>query len=99
LISELYRLRSHNKFAFRNYARVDRIKAIIDPREGEKKVFIDDMLAKQHIRHSTTPYGSGIMMFLKPDGATSACVNHHKLNQLLLLDNLVLPLIDDSLFP
>jgi hypothetical protein len=75
-----------------------KLRPFLTPEMEKLKVFIDEMLAKQHIRHSTSPYGSGIIMVLKQDWLTHVCVNYHQLNRLLPIDNFALPLIDDLLF-
>jgi hypothetical protein len=56
-----------------------------------------EMLKKGHIRPSTSPYGSEIIMILKPDGSTRVCIDYRELKKLLPAKNFAFPLIYDLL--
>lgn len=58
---------------------------------------IDEMLKKDVIQPSTSPWASGIVMVQKKDGSKRFCVDYRKLNDVTLKDAYPLPRIDASL--
>ncbi|MCG8033578.1 MAG: reverse transcriptase family protein, partial [Candidatus Thiodiazotropha taylori] len=58
---------------------------------------IDDMLEKDVIQPSSSPWASGIVMVQKKDGTKRFCVDHRRLNDVTTKDAYPLPRIDDSL--
>lgn len=84
-------LKAHNSFYFR-------------PRrlsfyEKEKlQIILDEMLAKQIIRPSTSEYSSPIILVKKKkNGDLRLCVDYRELNKHIITDRYPLPLIDDNL--
>ncbi|MCG8044653.1 MAG: hypothetical protein JAY66_03025, partial [Candidatus Thiodiazotropha taylori] len=58
---------------------------------------IDDMLQRNVIQPSSSPWASGIVMVQKKDGSKRFCVDYRKLNDVTTKDAYPLPRIDDSL--
>ena len=58
---------------------------------------IDEMLQKDVIQTSSSPWASGIVMVQKKDGKKCFCVDYRKLNDVTTKDAYPLPRIDDSL--
>ena len=58
---------------------------------------IDDMLKKDVIQPSASPWASGIVMVRKKDGTRRFCVDYRKLNDVTTKDSYPIPRIDDSL--
>ena len=58
---------------------------------------IDDMLQKDVIQPSSSPWSSGIVMVQKKDGTKRFCIDYRKLNDVTKKDAYPLPRIDDSL--
>ncbi len=58
---------------------------------------IEDMLEKQVIQPSSSPWASGIVMVQKKDGSKRFCVDYRKLNDLTVKDSYPIPRIDDTL--
>ena len=58
---------------------------------------IDEMLQKDVIQTSSSPWASGIVMVQKKDGKKRFCVDYRKLNDVTTKDAYALPRIDDSL--
>ena len=58
---------------------------------------IDDMLQKDVVQPSSSPWASGIVMVQKKDGTKRFCVDYRKLNDVTTKDAYPLPRIDDSL--
>ena len=63
--------------------------------EADKQ--IDEMLKKDVIQPSVSPWASAIVMVKKKDGSTRFCVDYRKLNDITVKDAYPLPRIDDSL--
>ena len=57
----------------------------------------DDMLQKDVIQPSSSPWSSGIVMVQKKDGTKRFCIDYRKLNDVTKKDAYLLPRIDDSL--
>ena len=58
---------------------------------------INDMLRKDVIQPSSSPWASGIVMVQKKDGSKRFCVDYRRLNDVTLKDAYPLPRIDASL--
>ena len=63
--------------------------------EADKQ--IDEMLRKDVIQKSSSPWASGIVMVEKKDGSKRFCVDYRRLNDITIKDAYPLPRIDDSL--
>ena len=63
--------------------------------EADKQ--IDEMLKKDVIQPSASPWASRIVMVKKKDGSKRFCVDYRKLNDITVKDAYPLPRIDDSL--
>lgn len=61
------------------------------------KVILDDLLAKNIIRSSQSPYSSPIVPVPKKNGELRMCVDYRALNKLTTRDNYPLPLIEDQM--
>ena len=58
---------------------------------------IDDMLERDVIEPSSSPWASGIVLVRKKDGTTRFCVDYRKLNDATIKDAYPLPRIDEIL--
>ncbi|GFX64750.1 retrovirus-related Pol polyprotein from transposon 17.6 [Trichonephila clavipes] len=58
---------------------------------------IEEWLNEGIIRPSSSEYGSPIVMVKKKDGSSKMCIDYRKLNQKLVKDKFLLPLIEDVL--
>lgn len=58
---------------------------------------IDEMLNKNVIQPSTSPWSSGIVLVTKKDGSKRFCIDYRKLNDATVKDSYPLPRIDDTL--
>ena len=70
----------------------------IPPAQREKTTqMLQDMMSKQIIKPSTSPWASPIVLVRKKDGTLRFCVDYRKLNALTRKDAYPLPRIDDAL--
>ncbi|XP_041973936.1 uncharacterized protein LOC121729479 [Aricia agestis] len=58
---------------------------------------IKDLLSKNIIRESESPYSSPVLLVKKKDGSDRMCVDFRALNKITVKDRYPLPLIDDHL--
>ena len=65
--------------------------------QKEVDVHIDDMLKRNVIEPSSSPWASNIVLVKKKDGSTRFCIDYRKLNNVTQNDAYPLPRIDDSL--
>ena len=65
--------------------------------QGEYDTAIQDMLNKNGIEPSTSPWASGVVLVKKKDGSTRFCVDYRNINKVTIKDTYPLPRIDDSL--
>ena len=61
------------------------------------KGYIDEMLGKQYIRPSTSPYAAPVLIVKKPDGGLRVCVDYRALNALTIKNRNAPPLIRETL--
>jgi hypothetical protein len=61
----------------------------------ELKKQLDELLAKGHIRPSTSPYGAPVLFVRKKTGEMRMCVDYRLLNEQTIKDRYALPLIDE----
>ena len=63
----------------------------------EEQALIKEMLDRQVITPSSSPWASGIVLVKKKDGSWRFCVDYRRLNEVTVKDSFGLPRIDDSL--
>ncbi|XP_052734270.1 uncharacterized protein LOC128196752 [Vigna angularis] len=61
----------------------------------ELKKQIEDLLEKQFIRPSASPWGAPVLLVKKKDGGSRLCVDYRQLNKLTIKNKYPLPRIDD----
>ena len=64
---------------------------------NELKRQIQEVLQKGHIRPSSSPYGSPIMLVQKKDGTWRLCIDYRVLNKITVRNRYPIPWIDDLL--
>lgn len=70
----------------------------LSPRELEEvKRQVKDLLARDWIEHSFSPYAAPILFVQKKDGSLRMCVDYRALNKQTVKDRYPLPRIDDLL--
>lgn len=57
--------------------------------------FLEDMLQRKLIRHSTSPAGAPVLFAKKPDGSLRLCVDYRGLNEQTIKNRYPLPRIDE----
>ncbi|KAK3106230.1 hypothetical protein FSP39_015710 [Pinctada imbricata] len=65
--------------------------------DGVVEEHLDDMLKRDVIEPSTSPWASAIVLARKKDGTTRFCVDYRKLNDSTIKDAFPLPRIDETL--
>ncbi|XP_052735477.1 uncharacterized protein LOC128197472 [Vigna angularis] len=63
----------------------------------ELKGQIEDLMDKQFIRSSASPWGAPILLVKKKDGSSRLCIDYKQLNKLTIKNKYPLPRIDDLL--
>lgn len=81
-----------NETPFYSYAR----RLTYHERDELKKI-IDELLKKNIIRHSNSPYASPIVLPKRKDGRYRLCINYKALNKVTTRNNFPLPLIEDCI--
>ena len=61
----------------------------------ELKKQIEDLLGKQFIRPSNSPWGALMLLVKKKDGSSRLCVDYRQLNKMTIKNKYPLPRIDD----
>ena len=61
----------------------------------ELKKEVEDLLEKQFIRPSVSPWGALVLLVKKKDGGSRLCVDYRQLNKLTIKNKYPLPRIDD----
>ena len=61
----------------------------------ELKSQLKDLLDKDFIRPSTSPWGSLILFVKKKDGSLRMCIDYRQLNKVTIKNKYPLPWIDD----
>jgi len=61
----------------------------------ELKKQIEDLMEKQFIRPSTSPWGAPVLLVKKKDGSSRLCVDYRQLNKMTIKNMYALPRIDD----
>jgi len=64
---------------------------------AELKKQIEELLEKQFIRPSASPWGAPVLLVKKKDGSSWLCVDDRQLNKLTIKNKYPLPSIDDLL--
>ncbi|XP_022641613.1 uncharacterized protein LOC106773250 [Vigna radiata var. radiata] len=62
---------------------------------AELKKQIEELLEKQFIRPSVSPWGAPVLLVKKKDGSSRLCVDYRQLNKLTIKNKYPLPRIDD----
>jgi len=62
---------------------------------AELKKQIEELLEKQFIRPSVSPWGAPVLLVKKKDGSSRLCVDYRQLNKLTIKNRYPLPRIDD----
>ncbi|CAH8627089.1 unnamed protein product [Dicrocoelium dendriticum] len=63
--------------------------------QSELQLLIDEMLKKNVVRPSTSPWASPVVLVKKKDGGFRLCVDYRRLNEVTRKDAFPLPRIDD----
>jgi len=62
---------------------------------GELKKQLEELLEKQFIRPSFSPWGAAVLLVKKKDGSMRLCVDYRQLNKVTIKNQYPLPRIDD----
>ena len=62
---------------------------------SELKKQLEDMMEKQFIRPSVSPWGAPVLLVKKKDGSMRLCVDFRQLNKVTVKNRYPLPKIDD----
>ena len=62
---------------------------------AELKKQLEDLLEKQFIRPSVSPWGAPVLLVKKKDGSSRLCIDYRQLNKLTIKNKYPLPRIDD----
>jgi len=64
---------------------------------AELKKQIEELMEKQFIRPSASPWGASVLLVKKKDGSLRLCMDYRQLNKLTVKNKYPLPRIDDLL--
>jgi len=64
---------------------------------AELKKQLEDLLEKQFIRPSVSPWGAPVLLVKKKDGSSRLCIDYRQLNKLTIKNKYPLPRVDDLL--
>ncbi|XP_052734108.1 uncharacterized protein LOC128196656 [Vigna angularis] len=64
---------------------------------AELKTQIEELMDKQFIRLSVSPWGAPVLLVKKKDGSSRLCIDYRQLNKLTIKNKYPLPRIDDLL--
>ncbi|XP_012574249.1 uncharacterized protein [Cicer arietinum] len=64
---------------------------------SELKNQLEDLITKQFIRPSVSPWGAPVLLVKKKDGSMRLCIDYRKLNKVTIKNKYPLPRIDDLL--
>ena len=67
------------------------------PCQGKVQELLEDMLAKNIISPSKSPWASPVVLVRKKDGSVRFCVDYRKINEVTRKDAYPLPRVDDTL--
>ena len=87
---------TQNKYS-RSPSNQTTIKTAPDHLNSEIDKQIDEMLDRNVIQPSASPWASGIVMVSKKDGTKQFCIDYRKLNDVTVKDSYPIPCIDDAL--
>ena len=73
------------------------VRRVPPARREELKKLLDNMLEKDVIQPSTSPWASPIVLVQKKDGTLRLCVDYRKINNVTQKDAYPLPRVDDTL--
>ena len=62
---------------------------------AELKKQLEELLDKQFIRPSVSPWGAPVLLVKKKDGTMRLCVDYRQLNKVTIKNKYPLPRIDD----
>ena len=62
---------------------------------AEVKAQVQDLLSKQFVRPSVSPWGAPVLLVKKKDGSMRMCVDYRQLNKVTIMNKYPLPRIDD----
>jgi len=62
---------------------------------GELKKQLEELLEKQFIRPSVSPWGAPVLLVKKKDGSMRLCMDYRQLNKVTIKNRYPLPRIDD----
>ncbi|RZB46805.1 Transposon Ty3-I Gag-Pol polyprotein [Glycine soja] len=62
---------------------------------AEVKAQVQDLLSKQFVRPSASPWGAPVLLVKKKDGSMRMCVDYRQLNKVTIKNKYPLPRIDD----
>jgi hypothetical protein len=65
------------------------------PELAELKEYIKELLEKEFIHPSSSPWGAPVIFFLKKDGTQRLCMDYHALNEVTIKNKYQLSRIDD----
>jgi hypothetical protein len=65
------------------------------PELAELKEHIKELLEKEFIYPSSSPWGAPMIFVLKKDGTQWLCMDYHALNEVTIKNKYPLPMIDD----